>query len=214
MHSLGGLTPLKPLKKRRLVLGTKNKDKLRELKRLFNLSKVKVFSLVNFTFCKDVHENGKTFEANAEKKARIYSRHTRCLTLADDSGLMVNCLNGLPGIYSARFAGKHCDYRDNNSKLLRTLHGIPASKRKGRFVCVMALYDNGKWIKTVRGECRGRVAFNERGNNGFGYDPVFIPDGFSKTFAELSPATKNRISHRGKALQAAKKAVLKYLRNG
>ena len=200
------------MKKKRLVLGTKNKDKLRELKRLFSLSKIKVLSLVNFTPCKDVYENGKTFEANAEKKARIYSLHTRCLTLADDSGLMVNGLNGLPGIYSARFAGKHCNYRDNNSKLLRSLHGLPASKRKGKFICVMALYDNGKSIETVKGECRGMIAFNQRGKNGFGYDPVFIPDGFSKTFAELSPATKNRISHRGKALRAAKKVVLNYLR--
>ena len=199
------------MKKKRLVLGTKNKDKLRELKRLFCLSKVKVLSLVNFTPCKDVHENGKTFKANAEKKARIYSLHTQRLTLADDSGLMVNCLNGLPGIYSARFAGKHCNYRDNNSKLLRSLHGIPACKRKGKFICVMALYDNGKLIKTVKGECRGMIAFNERGKSGFGYDPVFIPDGFSKTFAELSPAIKNRISHRGKALRAAKKVVLNYL---
>ena len=200
------------LKKRQLVLGTKNRDKLRELKHLLSGSKVKVLSLADFPECKDVVENGKTFEANAKKKASFYSRHTKLLTLGDDSGLMVNCLNGRPGVYSARFAGKGCTYQNNNQKLLWLLRKSPSLKRKAKFVCVMALYDNGKPVNVVKGECRGTIAFSEKGKNGFGYDPVFIPEGFSKTFAELSPATKNRISHRGKALRAVKQAVISYLR--
>ena len=194
-----------------LVLGTKNKDKLRELRRLLSGSKVSVLCLSDFSGCGDVIENGRTFEANAKKKAGVYSRHTKCLTLADDSGLMVHALNGRPGVTSARFAGKDCRYQDNNQKLLRLLKKIPSSKRNAKFVCVMALYDKGRFINAVKGECRGRIAFSERGKKGFGYDPVFIPEGYSKTFAELSPAAKNRISHRGKALRAAKKAIINYL---
>ena len=117
---------------RRLVLGTKNKDKLRELRRLLGGSKIRVLSLSDFPECGDVVENGKTFEANARKKAGVYSRHTKCLTLADDSGLSVFALNGRPGVYSARFAGKGCQYQDNNRKLLRLLKKIPNPKRKAK----------------------------------------------------------------------------------
>ena len=200
------------MNKKRLVLGTKNKDKLRELKRLLSGSKVEVMSLADFKKCEDVIEDGKTFAANAKKKARNYSLCTKSLALADDSGLMVNFLNGKPGVYSARFAGKNCTYHDNNTKLLQLMHGLPAFRCKAKFICVMALYDNGKWISTVKGECHGRIAPAESGKNGFGYDPVFIPDGFTKTFAELSSSDKNKISHRGKALRAAKKVILSYLR--
>ena len=201
------------MKKRQLVLGTKNKDKLRELHHLLNGAEVKVLSLADFPECDDVVESGKTFEANAKKKAKVYSAHTGSLALADDSGLMVNFLNGKPGVYSARFAGDGCTYYDNNSKLLKLLNGIPPSRRRAKFVCVMALYDNGRLIKTVKGECRGSIALALRGKNGFGYDPVFIPDGSSKTFAELARLAKNRVSHRGKALRKAKTAILHYLSN-
>lgn len=200
------------MKKERLVLGTKNKDKLKELKHLLKGSKIEVLSLADFPRCGDVHEDGRTFEANARKKAGIYASHTGALTLADDSGLMVNFLHGQPGVFSARFAGKGCTYHDNNVKLLKLLEKLPPSKRGAKFVCVMALYDRRQFVRAVKGECCGTIAFEERGENGFGYDPVFIPDGFSRTFAELSPATKNRLSHRGKALRAAKKAVLSYLK--
>ena len=200
------------MKRYLLVIGTKNKDKLRELKALLKGSRVTVLSLADFPECNDVVEDGKTFEANAKKKAKDYSLHTRSLTLADDSGLMVNFLNGRPGVYSARFAGKNCSYHDNNIKLLDLLGDRPILKRKAKFICVMALYDNGKLVKTVKGECLGSIAFSQSGKSGFGYDPVFIPMGFSKTFAELAPATKNRISHRGQALRDAKKAVLNYLK--
>ncbi|MGH7197690.1 MAG: RdgB/HAM1 family non-canonical purine NTP pyrophosphatase [Candidatus Omnitrophota bacterium] len=193
-----------------LVIGTKNRDKLRELQSLLKGPGIKILSLRDFPHCPDVHENGRTFEANARKKARFYSRHTQSLAIADDSGLMVSYLKGKPGVYSARFAGPGCTYADNNQKLLRLLKGIPASKRKAMFVCVIAIYDRGRFVKAVRGECRGVIAEAIRGKNGFGYDPVFIPKGFSKTYAELGPAVKNRISHRGKALRAAVKEILAY----
>ena len=191
-----------------LVLGTKNPDKLREIKILLRDSSFKVFSLNEFCKCPDVVENGRTFEANARKKARFYSQFTQSLALADDSGLVVPYLNGRPGVYSARFAGSGCSYRDNNKKLLHLMMNAKGISRQAKFVCVMALYDRGKLVKTLRGECRGKISFEARGKNGFGYDPVFIPKGFSKTFSELSLKTKNKISHRGKALRLAKKLLL------
>ncbi len=190
-------------KKILIILGTRNQDKLRELQKLLKGVSVRVGSLVNFPKHRDVVEDGKTFEANARKKARLYSRHTKSFVLADDSGLMVSSLKGKPGVYSARFAGPGCTYHDNNRKLLRLLTRVPRTKRRAKFVCVMALYDNGKFINTVRGECRGIIAFEEKGKNGFGYDPVFIPVGFSKTFAQLPARVKNKISHRAKALKKA-----------
>ncbi len=196
--------------KKQIVIGTKNKDKLRELQALLKGTGVNVLSLRDFPHCPEAHENGRTFEANARKKARLYSKHTKMLTIADDSGLMVSTLKGKPGVYSARFAGPGCNYEDNNRKLLRLLKNLPRSKRKAKFVCVIAIYDKGKFIKAVRGECRGSIAAEIKGKNGFGYDPVFIPEGFSKTYAELKPAAKNRVSHRGKALRAAVKEILAY----
>ena len=195
-----------------LVLGTKNKHKLEELQKLLSASKIKVFSLDHFPGCREAKETGKTFEANAKIKARLYSKHTGALTLADDSGLMVNALNGRPGVYSARFAGPGCSYQDNNKKLLRLLAKTPVSRRVAKFVSVIAVYDNGKLVGIARGECRGKISFEVKGNNGSGYDPVFIPEGLSKTYAELSRQKKNSLSHRGKALRAAKRIVVEYLR--
>ena len=187
---------------KKIVLGSKNKDKLREIQALMKGAGVQALSLADFKDCPDVAETGKTFEANARLKARDYSKHTHLLTLADDSGLRVDALNGKPGVYSARFAGSGCTYHDNNQKLLALLKG---KRRRAKFVCVMSLYDNGRCVNTVRGECKGSVAFSQRGKHGFGYDPIFIPRGFTKTFAELGPAVKNKISHRGKALRKVKK---------
>ncbi len=193
-----------------IVLGTNNADKLRELTKLLKGSGVKVLSLSEFTKFPEAVEDGKTFIANARKKARWVSVHTKSLTLADDSGLMVFSLKGKPGVYSARFAGAGCSYEDNNRKLLALLKKRPASKRAAKFVCAMALYDQGRPVAVVQGECRGRIAQAERGQNGFGYDPVFIPTGHTKTFAELPASQKNQISHRGKALRAIRSSILKF----
>ncbi len=199
------------MKNKIIVIGTKNRDKLRELKRLLRGMKLRVKSLADFPECEDVEETGKTFVANAKLKARFYSKHTKSLAFADDSGLMVNAINGRPGVYSARFAGAGCTYLDNNRKLLKMLVKTPEAKRGAKFVCVIAIYDNGKLIGTVRGECVGKIATEIRGANGFGYDPVFIPKGFNKTYAEISAKQKNTVSHRGRALRAAQKFLQSYL---
>lgn len=193
-----------------VVLGTNNPDKLAELKKLLKGSRIKVLSLSDFPRFSEAMEDGKTFIANARKKARWVSLNTKSLTLADDSGLMVLSLNGRPGVYSARFAGPACSYKDNNRKLLRLLKKLPSSKRAAKFVCAMALYDNGRPIAVVQGECHGRIALAPKGQNGFGYDPVFIPSAHTKTFAELPSSQKNQISHRGKALRAIRVVILKF----
>jgi XTP/dITP diphosphohydrolase len=192
-----------------LVLATQNKDKLRELQRMMRGTKFKVAPLSDFSRMPKVREDGATFEANAEKKARVYSRKTKSLVIADDSGLEVRALGGRPGVYSARFAGRGCTYADNNRKLLRMLRSTAAPKRDAKFVSVISAYDNGKKIGTVRGECEGRIGFMEKGENGFGYDPVFVPRGSSKTYAELAAAEKNRVSHRGKALRKIRRLLLR-----
>lgn len=173
-------------------------------------SGIRVLSMNDFDHCPDVKETGRTFLANAKLKARAYARHTGALTLADDSGLMIAALNGKPGVYSARFAGPGCTYLDNNQKVLKLLRNKPAPKRAAKFVSVIAVYDGKKFLGSVKGECRGRIAFEIKGKNGFGYDPVFIPSGFSKTYAQLPRAQKNRISHRGRALRKAKALILRY----
>ncbi len=196
---------------RSVLLATQNKDKLRELQSLLRGTKVHVCLLSEFPRTPSVREDGKTFEENAEKKARVYSKRTRSFVLADDSGLEVRALGGRPGVYSARFAGPRCSYADNNQKLLSLLRDVSWPKRDARFVSVVSAFDNGRKVATVRGECEGRIGYLEKGRNGFGYDPVFIPKGLGKTYAELTSAKKNALSHRGKALRKVKKILLHYL---
>lgn len=191
-----------------IVIGSANKDKARELERLLADLRVKVLTLEAFPKAPKVVENGRTFEANACKKARAYSKLSDHLTLADDSGLCVRALNNRPGVYSARFAGPGCDYLDNNKKLLRLLQGKPLSRRGAFFCSTVALYRRGRKIRVIKGVCRGRIAGEMRGTNGFGFDPTFIPAGSRKTFAEMTPAQKNAVSHRGRALRAVKKFLL------
>lgn len=196
-----------------LVVATKNKDKCREIQSLLKDLKVGVLSLEDFPASAQVVEDGDTFEANAEKKARVYSKRTKSLCIADDSGLMVNALKGEPGVYSARYAGKGCSYEDNNRKVLGAMAHTSWPKRIAKFVSVVSIFNEGVKIKTVRGECMGRIGFMLKGENGFGYDPIFIPKGSAKTYAELSSEDKNRISHRGKALRKAKIALARYFLN-
>lgn len=192
---------------RAIVIGSANKDKARELERLLAGLKIKVLTLSAFSKVPKVAETGRTFEANACKKARVYSKLSDYLTLADDSGLCVRALNNRPGVYSARFAGPGCDYLDNNKKLLRLLKGKPASKRAAFFCSTVALYRRGKKIKVIKGICRGRISEEMHGENGFGFDPTFIPAGSRKTFAQMTPAQKNKISHRARALRLVKQFI-------
>ncbi len=195
-----------------IVVATQNKDKCLEIKTLLRDLNIRVLSLEDFSKSSKVVENCDTFEGNAEKKARVYSKRTKSLCVADDSGLMVRALNGKPGVYSARYAGKNCTYDDNNRKVLSALARAPWPKRTAKFVSVVSVYDNGRKIKTVRGECVGRIGFMPKGDNGFGYDPIFIPKGSPKTYAEMTSEAKNGISHRGKALRKAKKVIQVYLK--
>ncbi|MDD2237320.1 MAG: XTP/dITP diphosphatase [Kiritimatiellae bacterium] len=184
-----------------LILATRNEHKLLEIRKLFDFSGVRVQSALDFPEVPEVEEDGETFEANAIKKASTLCRVTGFHALADDSGLEVKALAGEPGVYSARYAGEPVDYHANNVKLLRELQGVV--NREARFVCVMALaFPDGR-VETVRGECRGRIAAACRGTNGFGYDPLFIPEGHEQTFGELEESVKSRISHRAHAMQQA-----------
>ncbi len=158
-----------------------------------------------------VKEDGKTFSDNACKKALKIARITKRLTVADDSGLEVSALDNAPGIYSARFSGSKATYASNNKKLLRLLKDLPKSRRKARFVCCVAVADANGIVGVVEGICRGMITTAEKGKNGFGYDPLFICNECNKTFAQLSPAIKNKLSHRAKAFAKAKKMILKYI---
>lgn len=148
----------------------------------------------------EIEENGETFEENSFIKADAIMKATGRITVADDSGLMVDYLGGAPGVYSARFAGEQCDDAKNNEKLLKLLAGVPKKEKTAKFVSVITLiYPDGETL-VARGECPGRIIEMPIGENGFGYDPLFIPDGYDKTFGQLSDEEKNLISHRAKAL--------------
>ena len=194
-----------------LVVATRNKDKLREIKALIKGLSVEVFSLDSFKGVPEVIEDRKTLEENAVKKAVQVSKFLKKFVVADDSGLEVEYLNGDPGVYSARFSGKGATYKSNNEKLLRLLKKAPFAKRKACFKCVIAVADKGNIIGIAEGVCNGKICFESKGNNGFGYDPVFMPDGYKKTFAQMSAFQKNKISHRSKALTKTKNIISKYL---
>lgn len=190
----------------RLVLATRNRDKVAEIHDALAGLPIQLLSLEQFPDAPEVEEDGDKLAANAIKKALAIHQHTRLPTVADDTGLMVDALNGAPGVYSSRFAGPAATYADNVKKLLRQLEGIPLPQRTAEFCTVMALAVNGK-TQLVEGRCRGVITLTPRGANGFGYDPVFFVPELHKTFAELTRAEKNQISHRGRAL-AALKALL------
>lgn len=195
-----------------VVVSTRNKNKFAEIKKILSDSKIKALSLDVFPKApKKIKEDGATFADNACKKALKIAGNTKRLTVADDSGLEVSALDNAPGIYSARFSGPGATYESNNKKLLRLLKDIPGSKRKARFVCCVALADAKGIVGVVQGTCRGTIAPAEKGEKGFGYDPLFICDEYNKTFAQLNSAKKNKISHRAKAFAKAKKIILKYI---
>lgn len=189
-----------------IVLATRNLKKAKEIREILKGLDVEFLSLKDFPEIKEIEEKGKTFSENATLKARKVTHLTKKITLADDSGLEVDALGGRPGIYSARFARND---RERNRKLLRLLKNIPASKRGATFRCAVAIaWPNGK-IRVLEGKYQGRIAFKERGKEGFGFDPVFIAPRYDKTFAELGLKKKNRISHRSQAFRKAKKILKK-----
>lgn len=186
----------------KLLIATHNQHKVTEIRQIFQSPGLELISAADVPgLPQDIDEDADTFEGNALKKARTLCQTSGLWTLADDSGLEVAALNNAPGVHSARYAGPECVSAENNRKLLRELDGV--SNRSARFRCAIALCapDGREW--TVDGSCAGHIIDAPRGAAGFGYDPLFVPDGYDKTFAELGPDTKNRISHRANALKRA-----------
>ena len=193
---------------KRLVIGTKNEGKVSELAGLFGTLPVRLVSLNEFENVPEVEETGKTFLENAILKARAFASMTGLPAVADDSGLEVEALDGAPGVLSARYAGETSTFPEKIERLLAEVEAAGAADRSARFVCSMAVADTGgKILFTADGECRGRLAEAPRGSSGFGYDPIFIPDGYDRTFGELPGDTKQEISHRARA----SKKIIRYL---
>ena len=186
---------------RTLIVATKNKGKIREIKHVLKPLKLKIFSLLDLPKLHNIKETGKTFRENAVKKARSIAVKLKTLVLADDSGLEIRALNGRPGVRSARYAGPNPTTIRLCSKLLKEMK--EKKNRRARFTCVIAIADQQK-VHTIKGLCSGRIIHEMKGKHGFGYDPIFVPAGHDKTFAQMSLSAKNKISHRGKALQKTK----------
>ncbi|MCK4385292.1 MAG: XTP/dITP diphosphatase [candidate division Zixibacteria bacterium] len=193
----------------KIVLATNNTHKIEEIKDILSGPQLEILTLNDFKDFPKIEETGKTLEENAILKAKVIYQFTKVISLADDSGLEVDALSGAPGVRSSRFAGKHCSYKDNNVKLLSLMKNIPWEKRGATFVCVVAIAKDVDNIKTVRGEVRGIITTEEKGESGFGYDPLFYLPELDKTFAQLSFEEKNKKSHRAFAFRKAKELIEK-----
>jgi XTP/dITP diphosphohydrolase len=186
----------------KLLVATRNAHKLKEIREIFSVSSLELVSMDAFPNVPEVVEDGRTFEKNAIKKAVTVALTTKMWTMADDSGLEVEALGGAPGVLSARYAGEPVNYTANNAKLLKELAN--AENRKAHFRCVIAISSPSGRCQIVDGKCEGRIIEASRGTGGFGYDPLFVPDGYEQTFAEMDSETKNKISHRASALMHAR----------
>lgn len=194
-----------------LILGTRNHGKIAEFRSLFKGMYIKLLSFYDFPDVPPVVEDGRTFQENAEKKAATIAKATGRIAVSDDSGLEVDFLDSVPGVFSARFAGDRATDRDNARKVLKMLDGVPWDLRSARFVCVIcAATPKGKTI-SAEGVCRGTISFEMRGCHGFGYDPIFIPKNYRMTMAEMDPELKNRVSHRADAMKKFRKALKGFL---
>jgi len=194
-----------------LVLATRNRDKGAELEALLADLGVRIRTLDEFPGAPEVEEDGATCEANAVKKAVTIARYTGLFSVADDTGLMVEALNGRPGVHAARYAGDRATYADNCRKLLGELANVPRESRRARFVTVAAMASPDGRVETVEGGLEGMITEQPAGSGGFGYDPVFWLPEVGKTLAELSPEEKNRVSHRAKAFAKVKEILIKEL---
>lgn len=186
----------------KIIFATGNKDKMKEIRMILADLDVEILSMKEAGISVDIEENGTTFEENALIKAKAVAAYTDAIVLADDSGLEIDYLNKEPGIYSARYMGEDTSYRIKNGNLIQHLEGVPDEKRTARFVCAVAAAFPDGTVKTVRETMEGRIGYEEKGENGFGYDPIFYLPEYGCTSAELSMEEKNKISHRGKALRA------------
>ncbi len=186
---------------RKLVLATGNRNKLQEMKDLLQGLPLELLTLEAYPGLNMPAEDRTTFAGNAAKKAESVSLATGEMALADDSGLAVDALGGRPGVHSARYAGEEGNYEANNLLLLKELNGVPTEARSASFICAIAVAVPGDQTYLIEASCSGRITESLRGKGGFGYDPLFFFEEAGKTFAEMSPEEKNRVSHRGKALR-------------
>lgn len=188
------------MKEKEILIATRNLGKAKEFEEMFQAQGYTIKTLLDYPEVPDVEETGVTFEENARLKAETIAKEFNTIVLADDSGLKVDALNGQPGVYSARYAGEMKSDAANNAKLLHELYDVPQEKRTGQFHCTLVLAAPNKESLVVVGELPGEIAAIPRGDNGFGYDPLFFVPEFGKTVAEMSPEEKNQISHRAKAI--------------
>ena len=194
----------------KIVFATGNAGKIKEINMIMADTGMEVISMKDAGISIDIEENGTTYEENAMTKARAVAAHTDDIVLADDSGLEIDYLNKEPGVYSARYMGEDTSYRIKNANLIQRLEGVPDEQRTARFVCaIAAVLPDGREL-TTRATIEGRIGYEEKGQNGFGFDPIFYVPEFGKTTAELSEEEKNQVSHRGKALELMKKELKKY----
>lgn len=186
----------------KIILASHNKGKIREVKEIFEPYDVEIVSMEEVGFTEDIEETGTTYEENSILKARTIADKTGYITIADDSGLEVKGLNWQPGVYSARFLGENTPYSMKMNQILNCLEGLPEEARRSKYVSVVAVsFPNTELDYTVRGEVLGSLAYEQRGDKGFGYDPLFIADGYERTMGELDAEEKNEISHRGLAMK-------------
>ncbi len=189
-----------------VILATRNRGKLAEVRQIMASSGLRVLGADEIEF-PEVEESGETFDENALSKATEVSDYTGIATIADDSGLVVDALCGAPGVLSARYGGEQGNDEANIAKLLAKMKAVPDAERTARFICVAAYVEPPGRTIVSNGVCEGRIAPAPRGDRGFGYDPVFIPEGYERTMAELDAETKNSISHRGKAFRALREQL-------
>ena len=193
---------------KKIIFATGNENKMKEIRQIMGEVPLEILSMKQAGITADIVEDGTTFEENALIKAKAIAEITKEIVLADDSGLEIDALNKEPGIYSARYMGEDTSYRIKNQNLIERLEGVEEDKRTARFVCaIAAAFPDGEVITTI-GTVEGRIAHEEKGENGFGYDPIFYVPEFGCTTAELSDEEKNKISHRGNALRAMKEKLL------
>ena len=198
----------------KIILASNNKGKIKEVKEICKDMPVEIVSMKEAGIDIDIEENGTTFEENALIKAEAVMKLTGELTIADDSGLEIDYLNKEPGIYSARYMGEDTSYHIKNANLISRLEGVPDEKRTARFVCaIAAVLPNGEVLHS-EGTIEGIIGYEEQGENGFGYDPIFYLPQYGCTTAQLEPDVKNELSHRGKALRAIKEQLRKYCEEG
>ncbi|WP_409289657.1 XTP/dITP diphosphatase [Peribacillus sp. SCS-37] len=194
-----------------VLIATKNRGKAKEFESLFGSKGYKVLTLLDIPDAPDVEETGSTFEENAIIKAEAIAREAGHFVVADDSGLEVDALDGRPGVYSARYAGEEKNDLANLEKVLDELREVPDEERNARFCCALALASPNRETITVFGTCEGKIIREPRGENGFGYDPIFLADEYGKTMAELSASEKNKISHRAHALKKLETVLDEFL---